>query len=397
MVGKGSLSDAQLRHWVKAGQPIARSDGDGLTFTLSGAGHPSWILRFRQGKRRFELTLGQYPDLGLGAAREIASLRRAELLKGSNPVVERQRAKIQSANDWTVRSLVKDYKEKKLPSLAHSTQVCYSRHLKRVERRFGVLSVREVEAADVVGMIEDAKLTWGESNLLLVTTKCLFTHGCGKRLINTNPCSGIILTALLGPRPPVRKRLMLSKEELCTLLSACMHRRTKLAIRILLATGVRLNELVTSRWENVHLEEGYWHIPKSKTGPSMDIPLVPWVVDCFISLRELAGESLYVLPAHSRSRAEKHGGDTHLGKDTIREAIDYWIAYHEPSIRRFTPHDLRSTMKSHMRALGVPRDISEMCLNHKLTGIEGIYDQHNYFTERQDALQTWANFLQGCE
>ena len=46
-------------------------------------------------------------------------------------------------------------------------------------------------------------------------------------------------------------------------------------------------------------------------------------------------------------------------------------------MRRFTPHDLRSTMKSHMRALGVPRDISEMCLNHKLSGVEGIYDRHN--------------------
>jgi len=35
------------------------------------------------------------------------------------------------------------------------------------------------------------------------------------------------------------------------------------------------------------------------------------------------------------------------------------------------PHDLRSTVMSHRRALGVPRDISQMCLNHKLSEVEG--------------------------
>ena len=46
-----------------------------------------------------------------------------------------------------------------------------------------------------------------------------------------------------------------------------------------------------------------------------------------------------------------------------------------------------------MRALGVPREITEMCLNHKLPGVEGIYDVHTYFEERKDALNTWADFL----
>lgn len=50
-------------------------------------------------------------------------------------------------------------------------------------------------------------------------------------------------------------------------------------------------------------------------------------------------------------------------------------------------------MKSHMRALSVSRDISEMCLNHKLPGVEGIYDQYTYYEERKHALTTWASFL----
>jgi integrase len=117
------------------------------------------------------------------------------------------------------------------------------------------------------------------------------------------------------------------------------------------------------------------------------------VVDWFRELRTLAGSSAFVLPAHSRSRAARHGGDTHLNKDTLREAIDHWLRTATPAVRRFTPHDLRSSVKSHLRALGVPRDISEMCLNHKLSGVEGIYDRHTYFEERREALGKWAEVL----
>lgn len=199
--------------------------------------------------------------------------------QGRNPVAEKQKAKATAARDWTVRALAKDYRAKKLVSLAHSTQVSYGRHLKRVEKKLGALSVREIEASDVVALIEGAGLTWGESNMLLITTKCLFTHACGKRLINANPCHGIMLSALLGERPPRRQRLMLTREELKLLLAAPMRRRNALAIRILLATAVRIAELYHAKWADMDLDGGQWHIPKSKTGAAMDIPLAPVVVE----------------------------------------------------------------------------------------------------------------------
>lgn len=61
------LSDIELKHLVHAGSPVAKSDGAGLTFTLSTAGTAAWVLRFSHGGRRHELTLGNYPDLALPA------------------------------------------------------------------------------------------------------------------------------------------------------------------------------------------------------------------------------------------------------------------------------------------------------------------------------------------
>lgn len=193
--------------------------------------------------------------------------------QGRNPAAEKQKAKAADARDWTVRHLAKDYRAQRRVSLAHSTQVSYGRHLKRVEKKLGALTVREIEASDVVALIEGAGLTWGESNMLLITTKCLFTHACGKRLINANPCHGIMLSALLGERPPRRQRLMLTREELKLLLAAPMRRRNALAIRILLATAVRSAELYQAKWAHVDLDGAQWHIPKSKTGAAMDVPL----------------------------------------------------------------------------------------------------------------------------
>lgn len=385
------LTDIQLRKWIRAGAPVAKSDGGGLTFTLSVGGTATWVLRFRHGGRRQEVTLGRYPDVTLAAARLSASKKRVAIMDGVNPADEVRKTK--AHRDWTMRELIRDYRELVLCNLANSTQVSYGRNLKRIENGMGAMSVQSVGPADVVAQIENVKAGWVELFTLWCVLRGLFKHATGKKIIFANPCAGIELNAIIGKRPEVRKRLMLTADEIKTLMNAKMKTENLLSIKILLATGTRAAELFTAQRQHVFIDEARWHIPSSKTGPGMDIPLAPCVVLWFKELIEIAGNSAFVLPARQRTRIDRYEGDAHLSKDTIRESIDYWIEDHEPEIRRFTPHDLRSTMKSHMRKLGVSRDISEMCLNHKLPGIEGIYDQHSYYEERRSALTTWANYL----
>jgi hypothetical protein len=78
----GKLSDVQLRNWVKAGEPLARSDGDGLTFTLSPKGLAAWVLRYRYGGKAKELSIGRYPDMSLLNARKEAAEKRVAISKG---------------------------------------------------------------------------------------------------------------------------------------------------------------------------------------------------------------------------------------------------------------------------------------------------------------------------
>lgn len=258
------MSPVQLQHWVRNREPVAKTDGDGLTFTLSAAGTATWVLRYRFAGRGRELTLGNYPDISLPQARQLAREKRVEIDRGGDPAIEKKREKLRVRTTWTVRELAADYRQKVVAALAASTQEARNADLDQVIiPKLGPMLVTDVTASDIVGLIEDSGRTWTMSRRLRSTCNRLFAHATGKRLIDMNPTFGIELRAILGPKPPVRQRLMLTEAELRTLLQDidAIGRVNALALRIMLATCVRTIELVKARWEDIDLDAGTWVVP----------------------------------------------------------------------------------------------------------------------------------------
>lgn len=68
-----------------------------------------------------------------------------------------------------------------------------------------------------------------------------------------------------------------------------------------------------------------------------------------------------------------------------------------PDVPNFTIHDFRRTARSHLAALGVDPVVAERCLNHKIKGVEGIYNRYQYYDERKQALELWADLLVSLE
>lgn len=391
------LTDTQLRHWKKQGVPIAKSDGGGLTFTLSKAGTASWALRYRQqnGQRR-ELTIGNYPDITLSEARRLASLHRAAVDGGADPAKEKATRKQRTATaDWTIQRLAEDYQAKRLTRESFAAVTLYYRNadLSRVIiPTLGSRAVASITGLDIVQMLQDADDTWTISKRVLTTTSKLFDHAAGLRLININPCAGVSLTALFGPRPAIKKRVMLSKDELRTILSTLdtLGTENALAFRILLATCVRTNELVSARWEDIDLEKGIWFVPdlNTKTRQGFLVPLPPPTIEWFVQLRALAAGSPYVLPA----RVSRKLGQT-ITTRTLWAAIDRAFTAKRLTVTKFTPHDTRSTAKGHMKNLGISEHVTELALNHVVQGMSGIYDVRTEIPEKRQALEVWADFL----
>lgn len=397
------LDDIQIKHWIAKREPVAKSDGDGLTFTLSKAGTATWVLRYRFAGRRKELTLGNYPDMTLAMARKKAREHRVAIDTGGDPAALKQEEKSRSRDAWLVRDLLVDYRAKRLlPSEFAEKTITYRNYDydQVILPKLGTREVRKVTATDIVDMIINCKRSWTICKRILTATGQLFDHACGQRLIASNPCTGISLKAVLGARPPVRKRVMLSEEELRTLLPTIEDIGTDnaLAFRILLATCVRGVELVKARKEHIDFERGTWWVPDEsvKTRQGFLVPLVPVVQQWFRDLFALAGESDWVLPARTERRIRRLG-DTHVSTTTLWAAITRAFERGDIEIRKFTPHDTRSTAKGHMRNMGISREISEIALNHTLKGMEGIYDVREEIPERREALAKWAGFIVACE
>jgi Arm domain-containing DNA-binding protein/integrase-like protein len=154
-MGVGKLTDLQLRGWMKASEPVAgKSDGGGLTFTLSKAGVAAWVLRYRPtgGKPR-ELTLGRYPDLSLAEARKRATRERTRISDGADPASDKRREKLARASARTFRELAEDYLSR--ASLSATTRKETRRYLdKDILTRLGGLALGDVTAGEIVHLIE---------------------------------------------------------------------------------------------------------------------------------------------------------------------------------------------------------------------------------------------------
>jgi len=397
------LSDRQLRAWIKAGTPVAKADGGGLTFTLSAAGTAAWVLRYRHGGKGRELTLGQYPDVSLKLARQRASDARADVQGGADVARERQREKTESAAAKSFKQLAADYMAK--ATLAPSTRKQRTQHVNGVIcPKLGSLAARDVTTADVVRLIESVgrTKTGNVAELVLTALSEIFKHGLARHAVIVNPCAGVSVAAICGKTEPRRQRLKLTETELRAVLPALPTIGTEnaLAARLLLLTCTRIGELAKAEWAHVDFDRAEWFVPdaNSKMGKGFAVPLTPAALASFKALQPLACGSRFVLPARQTRRTRNHGGgEVPFEQRALNAMLHKLCDALGDKVRRFTPHDLRSTARSHLAALGVNVIVAERCLNHSLGGLVGVYDQHDYMTERRAALEKWASVVSAWE
>jgi integrase len=397
----GRLTDIDLRNWIRAGKPTAKADGEGLTFTLSAKGTAAWTLRYTHGGKEKELTLGRYPDISLAKAREIASAKRVEIQQGVDVAAQKRQADQAAAQAWTFRRLAEDYFAKNPKKLAPATVTARTQQLRDyVYPKIGNIAAADVTPADIVDIVEaTAGRSLHVARLVMVGIRMVFAHGIARHVVTANPCAHIRSEAIIGGAPDQRERVMLTDAEIGAVFKALptMSRPNALMVRILLATGARIGELVQAEWVHLDFERAEWTIPPehSKTKKGFVIPLPPMVAGWFAELQSMAFGSRYVMPIRTRFNGKE--GDAHMEPVTLNAALVTLAKRLGKKCRRFTPHDLRSTCRSHLGALGVDVLIAERCLNHSLGGLVATYDKHDYLTERRRALELWAAKLASIE
>lgn len=394
----GKIKDIKIQAWIRAGKPIAgKSDGDGLTFTLSSNGTPAWTFRYRLGGKQREMTIGRYPDITLKRARELATEARAKVQQGIDVAREKRDHKFALTMAGTVEQLCNEYYQRTILGRVKCPEIVREMLDNDIIKKLGRMRIAEVKPADIDGMIQGVVARGAPvmANRVLSKTKAVFDYAIRRHWITQNPAAAFRRVDAGGEEKSRTRAL--SEAELIKLFKALreagpVFNTYYLATKTLLVTAVRLSELIEAPWSEFDLEsdEPVWCLPQSriKTGKDMmqrdfTIPLPEVAVEWLQEIKRTSVASDYVFPARRRA-----------GKPTMSPATMNWaLGEIKHGLEHFTIHDLRRTARTHLARLGVAPHVAERFLNHKLPGINDTYDTHDYLAERRLAMSAWADLL----
>lgn len=395
----GKLRRVELDALVRAGKPTAKSDGLGLTFTVSRMGHAVWVQRYAFGGRAREITIGRYSDFDPETARRHATSLRVRIALGEDVALTKRRERITQGGLVTVQQVIQDYLASQGPRLKASTLRNMQWMIKKdIEPRIGNMRALDVNAATIVDLVEKvAGRSKSVARRVFESLSVLFTHALGKGVVPVHPFGRLRASSIIGS-PKVRQRRALDDKKLKAffVVLPAVGEVNALAVKILLATCVRKNELLEARKDEIDLDLGQWTIPGdregNKSGQDFVVPLAKIVVDWFRRLFELSANSEYVLPG----RAVRFGKRRlSMSRSTLNAAMKQALP---EELRGFNPHDLRATGRTYLSRFGVAPEIKELCLNHALLGpLKRKYDKFAFLEERLQALEQLATHFQALE
>ncbi|END3475352.1 tyrosine-type recombinase/integrase [Salmonella enterica] len=417
----GKLTDVQIKAWIRSGERFeGKADGGGLYLRYrAGDKNPIWRFRYRLTGKARVMQIGTYPVMSLTQARDTARKMAARVTLGFDVAGEKQERKAEVAekleqekNAVLVSGLAMEFWERQILPRWKKPDFVLGIINRSIIPHIGNIRLEDIDTPDIDKMLH--KITAGgarvTANKVLQFSRRIFEYGIRRKMLTTNPALNLRISDA-GGTTKSRTR-WLTREELIQLFQAMrsvkrFSRENALAVKLLLALCCRKMELISAPWEEFDLDNGVWYLGKArrfnvstgriepwttKSGEPINIPLPPQAVIWLRELRLLAGSSPWVFPA----RKIRHRKIPHVEASTLDAAL-LKIRQAMPDVPHFTIHDFRRTGRTHMSALGVDRIVAERCLNHRISGIEGIYDQHQYFDERRAGLVKWADLLEALE
>ncbi|MGG6178101.1 tyrosine-type recombinase/integrase [Pantoea allii] len=398
----GSLTVKAVQSLIKAGGVGKFGDERGLYLKIPPKGEPYWMLRYTAHTKRREITLGKVSLVSLAEARSLAEDVRKKVMAGDDPIAERKLSRPEALT--TVNELFEDWHEDLVKRLKYPG-IPERVYRKDIAPTIGRLALSKVTPIDVRSILQNITKSGRPTiaNDALLYMKQLFNHGVKLGLVQSNPATAFRVNDAGGVEKSRERALSL--EEIAYVFkvfrehSDSFSRDNYLACALLLLLAVRKSELTEAPWSEFNLEDKKWFLPKerSKSGVGIVIPLPPLAIEILEELKVKAWDSPYVFPNRRVSKSQ------HMGKDTLNRAIAKLFGIEagrkkQPprvmsDIEYFTVHDLRRTSRSLLASLSVPPHVAERCLNHKLKGVEGIYDRYDYFEERKEAFNHLTGLL----
>lgn len=292
------ISQSTVKALVARAKPFIRFDEvlHGFGVRVAPSGMKSFVLEYRpygggRGANKRRKTLGAYGALTAAQAREMAMDDLAGLRNGVDPMAAKQAARTAATVSDLIDAFLKQHAEAKCKP---GTVKNYEIGLAHLRAAHGGLNAEVLTRSQVAKLHLDMADSPYAANRFLAVVSKLFSWGVDRGLLpegHVNPAGRI-----QKYREEGRERFLTS-EELARLGDTLRQAETiglpyevdeakvkakhapkpenrvrKIdpyaiaAVRLLLLTGARLNEIVTARWGFVDFERGLLNLPASKTG-----------------------------------------------------------------------------------------------------------------------------------
>jgi len=364
-------------------QQISDDLAPGLQLIVQTSGRKSWAIRYRVAGKMRRLTLGGYPVIGLSEARDKARRALADVQAGRDPQGEKEQAKADS-----VAAVVDEFRKAHLDKLK-SGKNALGFLQRSIVAEWGHRPVREITKRDVSRLLLNIVASGKE-----VTANRTFAHV--RKFFNWCAEQGFIEV------PPTDRMKMPASEEsrdrflndreigLFWKATEGMEAPYRQALRLLLLTGQRHNEVAGMTDSEIDGET--WHLPaaRSKNGLAHDVPLTKAALAELRLVPRTAGgdETGLIFTTNGTSPISNLN-------DKADDCVAAMSKQAGDTIARWRPHDLRRTVETGMARLGIAESLIDRITNH-ISGqpkIRRVYNRHDYADEKREALTAWASHV----
>ena len=385
------LTATAIRNTKPADKPIRLFDGGGMYLEVSPAGGRWWRLKYRFVGKEKRLSLGVYPEVSLAEARSRREDARKLLAAGIDPSDQRKAAKREAegreinsfeavAREW--------YGKQAHVWVAHHASDVLRRLESNLFPEIGSEPIAEVTAPMLLAAVRKIEHRGAHdlAHRVLQVASQVFRYG-----VATGRCERDPAPDLRGALTPHKSKhqAAVAPEELPALLRAIDgygelgDKLTAYALRLLVLTFVRTNELIGAEWSELDLDSAVWIIPATRMKMKTEhvVPLSRQAIEVLREIRAIGCSSRYLFPGRNP--------DTPISNNTMLFAL-YRLGYKG----KMTGHGFRAVASTILNEAGFRADVIERQLAHcERNEIRGAYNRAEYLAERRKMMQQWADML----
>jgi integrase len=384
------LSDKAVRALKAKEKPYKVTDGQGLYVLVTAQGSRLWRFDYRfQGKRQ-TLSLGKFPDVGLGDARERLAEARQLLARGRDPGTLKQNHSA-AAND-NFKALADEWLAKrKKEGLAPKTVTKLEWLIRLVEDDLGKLRVRDIGTAEVLRVLRrfEVRERFHSAKRLRSTLSRIFRYGIAAGLAERDPAADV--SEALTAAPTKARSAITTAEGLAGMLRAIPEyqgaREVRIGLLLLIHLFCRPGELRHMEWAEIDLDKRLWSIPASKMKMRQPhlVPLSARSLALLEELRPSTGAGRFCFPSMRTPLRP-------MSENTLNAALRR-LGYTREEV---CSHGFRSTASTLLNESGLFNpDAIEAQLAHRPRGgaVRAAYLRGEFFEERVAMMAWWSEYL----